>query len=88
MLIEKTELTSWKILLVCKDEKEALPHFSVSDDSMKLLSRFVNSVAVLAVDDENQSLGARVIVSPQRPDLVLPAHILYRNKQAKADVSF
>lgn len=43
---------------------------------MELDACLVDAVAVLRVDDEDEALGARVVVSPQRSDLVLPADIL------------
>ena len=42
---------------------------------MELLLRLVDTITVLAVDDEDEALGARVVVSPERPDLVLAANV-------------
>lgn len=42
---------------------------------MQFLFCFVDSLSVLTVDDENKALGASVIVSPQRTDLVLTSNV-------------
>lgn len=42
---------------------------------MELLLRFVYALAVLAVDNENETLGSGVVMPPERPDLVLPSNI-------------
>ena len=70
------DLTLRQVLLVGEDEDDGIPHLSVVDDPVQLLPGFVDAVAVGAVHDEDQALGAGVGVAPQRPDLVLPANIL------------
>lgn len=42
---------------------------------MELLPCFVDAGTVIRVDDEDQALGAGEVVAPQRPDLVLAAHV-------------
>ena len=42
---------------------------------MQLLSGFVYPLPILAVHDEHETLRPRVVVSPQRPDLILAADI-------------
>lgn len=42
---------------------------------MQFLLCFIDSLSVLAVDDENKPLSACVIMSPQRSDLVLASDI-------------
>lgn len=42
---------------------------------MEFLLCFINSLPVLTVDDENETLGAGVIVSPQWTDLVLTSNV-------------
>ena len=63
-------------MLVCENEDDGVPHFSVVDDPMQLLSGLVDPVSVGAVDDEDQALSAGVVVAPERSDLVLTSHIL------------
>jgi len=42
---------------------------------MQFLLCLVDALAVLAINDENETLRARVIVSPQRSNLVLTSDI-------------
>ena len=42
---------------------------------MQFLFCFIDSLSVLTVDDENQTLGASVIVSPQWTNLVLTPNV-------------
>lgn len=42
---------------------------------MELLLRLVNSFPILAVDDEDETLSAGVVMSPQGPNFVLTAHV-------------
>lgn len=42
---------------------------------MQFLFCFVDSLSVLAVDDENETLSASVIVSPEWTDLVLTSNV-------------
>lgn len=44
---------------------------------MQLVFRFINSFSVLAVNDEDETLSASVVVTPQRPDFVLSTDIPY-----------
>lgn len=69
--------TSWKILLVRKDEEQAFLHLSIAQDSVQLLLGFVNTFSVLAVDHENEALCSGIIVPPQRSDLILTSDIPY-----------
>lgn len=65
-----------QILLVRKHEQQTILHLPVVQDLVQLGPRFVDPVAVLRVDDEDESLSACVVVSPQGTDLVLPADVL------------
>lgn len=70
------ERTIGQVLLVGKDEQEAVLHLAVVEDLVELGARLVDAVAVLRVDDKDEALCARVVVPPQGPDLVLPADVL------------
>ena len=72
-------LTLREVLLVGEDEYDGVPHLAVVDDPVQLLPRLVDAVAVRAVHHEDQPLRPRVVVPPQRPDLVLPSHVLQCN---------
>lgn len=68
-------LTTWQILLVCKHKQQALFHLPVAQYPVELLLCLVYSFAILAVHDEHQSLGAGVVVAPERTNLVLPTDV-------------
>ena len=69
-------LTIWEVLLIGKDQDDGVPHLAVVDDAVKLLSRLIHAVPVGAVHHKDEPLGACVVMSPQRPYLVLPTHVL------------
>lgn len=50
-------LTIREILLVGKDEQQAVLHLAVVDDPVQLLPRLVDARAVGRVDDEDEALG-------------------------------
>lgn len=64
-----------QVLLVGEDEDYGVPHLPVIDNAVQLLAGFVDAVAVGAVHDEDQTLGPGIVMPPERPDLVLAAHI-------------
>ena len=43
---------------------------------MKLLSRFVYSVSIVAIDHEDETLRSCIIVPPERTDLILTTDVL------------
>ena len=71
--------TFWQVLLVSEDKNDGVPHLSVVNNPVKLLSGLVYPVPVRTVHHENESLGAGVVVTPQWSDLVLTTNILSRN---------
>jgi hypothetical protein len=68
-------LTSRQILLISEHEQQALLHFSVAENPMKFLLGLVDTVTVLAVDNEDETLGTGVIMPPERTDLILPSNV-------------
>lgn len=73
-----------QVLLVGKHEQQAVFHLAVRENAVELLLRFVDAVRVGGVNDKDQALGASVVVSPERPDLVLAADILPKRVVASA----
>ena len=63
------------VLLVGEDEQRRARHLAVLDDARELGARLVHALAVRRVDDEDEALGAREVVAPQRADLVLAADV-------------
>lgn len=43
---------------------------------MQFCASFLDTLLVLRIDDEDESLGSGVVMSPKRSDLVLPSDVL------------
>lgn len=64
-----------QILLVGKDKEESVPQLVLVQHALELLTRLNNTVAIVAVNDEDDTLGVLEVMPPQRTDLVLTADI-------------
>lgn len=42
---------------------------------MKFVLRFIDSIMILAVDNEDETLSASVVMPPERSDFVLPSDV-------------
>lgn len=69
-------LTIRQILLVGKYKYDGVPHLSIIDNPVKLLSSLINTIPVCTVHDKDEALCPSIIVSPEWSDLVLPSNIL------------
>ena len=76
MSIITASFTFWQVLFISEYKDDGVPHFPVIDDPVELLPGLVYPVSVGAVHHEDEALGARVVMSPQRTDLVLTSNIL------------
>jgi hypothetical protein len=70
-----TEGTHRQILLVGEDEEQSVPELVLVQHALKFLSGLDDTVTVVAVNHEDDTLGVLEIVSPQRTDLVLTTDI-------------
>jgi len=68
-------LTSVDVLLVGKDQQQSILHFAILNDTSQLSASLIHAVAINRVNDEDQALSAREVVSPQGTDLVLTSDI-------------
>ena len=64
-----------KILLVGKDEEKSVPKLVLVEHALQLLAGLDHTIAIVAVDDEDDALRVLEVVPPQWPDLVLPTHV-------------
>lgn len=64
-----------KILLVGEDEEDGISEFILVQHALKLLTSLDDTVAIVAIDDEDDTLGVLEVVPPQRSDLVLTTDI-------------
>jgi hypothetical protein len=67
--------TYGQILLVGEDQKKSVPQLVLVQHALELLTRLNNTIAIVAVDDEDDTLGVLEVMPPQRADLVLTADI-------------
>lgn len=65
-----------QILLVGKDEDDCVGQLSRRQDPVQLDACLVDPISILTVNHKDERFGARVVVPPQRADLVLAADIL------------
>lgn len=66
----ETSLTTGHVLLVRKHEQQRVLHFPILNDARQLGAGLVYPVAILGVDDENETLCA-YIPAPNRPCQIL-----------------
>jgi len=65
----------WQILLVGEDQEESIPELILVQHALQLLPGLNNTVAIVGVDNEDNTLGVLEVMPPQRPDLVLSSDI-------------
>ena len=64
-----------QILLVGEDEEESVTELVLVEHALELLTGLDNTVAIVGVDDENDTLGVLEVMPPERTDLVLASDI-------------
>jgi len=67
----------WQILLVGEDQEESVPELIFVQHALQLLSSLHYTIAIVRVDDEDDTLGVLEVMPPQRPNLVLSSDIPY-----------
>jgi hypothetical protein len=69
--------TYWQILLVGKNQKNGIPQLILIQHALQLLPSLNNTIAIVAIDNEDDALGVLEVMSPQGSDLVLSTNIPY-----------
>ena len=64
-----------QILLVGEDQEKGVPQLVLVQHPLELLTGLNNTVAIVAVDDEDDTLGVLEVMPPERTDLVLTTDI-------------
>jgi hypothetical protein len=64
-----------EILFVAQDEESRVSEFVFSQHLLEFEGGFVDSLAIVGIDNEDDSFGVVVIVSPQGSNLVLTSNI-------------
>lgn len=67
--------TYGQILLVGKDQENGIPQLILVKHALQLFPSLNNTVTIIAVDHEDDTLGVLEVMSPQRSDLVLSTDI-------------
>lgn len=66
-----------QILLIGKDQKQSIPELIFVQHSLQFFTSLYNSLAIVAINNENNALGILEIVPPKRPNLVLSTNVPY-----------
>ena len=64
-----------QILLVSEDEEEGISKFVLVQHALQLFTCFDDTIAIVAVDHEDDALRVLEVMPPQRSDLVLSTDI-------------
>jgi hypothetical protein len=64
-----------QILLVGENEEKGVTEFVLIEHALQLLTSLDYTVAIVAVDDEDDTLGVLEVMPPQRTDLILSSDI-------------
>lgn len=64
-----------QILLVGEYKEEGISKLVLVQHSLQLLTSLNNTIAIVAVNDEDDTLGVLEVMPPERSDLVLASHI-------------
>lgn len=75
ILIGKTGRAHGKILLVGEDQEKGVTQLVLVEHALQLLTGLNDTIPIVGVDDEDDTLGVLEVMSPQRTDFVLPADI-------------
>lgn len=67
--------THRQILLVGKDQEQSIPEFVLVQHPLELLTGLADTLPIVGVDDEDDSLGVLKIMAPERTDLILTTDI-------------
>ena len=67
--------TYGKILLIGEDKQKSVTAFVLIQHALEFFSCFDDTISIVGVDDEDDTLSVLEIVSPKRSNLVLPANI-------------
>lgn len=66
-----------QILLVGEDQKQSIPQLVLVQHTLQLLAGFHDTIAIVAINDEDDTLSILEVMPPQRSNLVLSSHIPY-----------
>lgn len=62
-------------MLVGEDQKNGIPQLILVQHALQFLPGLDNTIAIVAVNNEDDTLGVLEVMSPQGPNLVLSTNI-------------
>lgn len=62
-------------MLVGEDQEHGVPKLILVQHALELLARLDDTIAIVAVDDEDDTLGVLEVMPPEGTDLVLASDI-------------
>lgn len=65
----------WKILFVGEDKEKSVTELVLIQHALQFLSGLDNTITIVGVDDEDDTLGVLVVVAPEWSDLVLTTNV-------------
>ena len=77
-LFLRDNMTYGQILLVGEDQQDSITEFIFVQHALQLLPSLDDTVSIVAVDNEDDTLGVLEVMAPQRADLVLSTDIPHR----------
>ena len=64
-------------MLVGENQENGIPELILVQHALQLLSGLNNTIAIIAINNEDNALGILEVMPPKRSDLVLPTDIPY-----------
>ena len=64
-----------KILFVGKDQEKSITEFIFVQHALEFFAGLDDTISVVRVDNEDDTLGVLEVMPPQRSNLVLPTHV-------------
>ncbi len=69
--------TDGQILFVGENQKNGISEFILVQHTLQFFPGLDNTIAIIAVNDEDDALGILEVMSPQGSDLILSTNIPY-----------
>merc|ERR1712060_1031588 len=64
-----------QVLLVGENQEDGIAQFVLHQHAVQLVPRLPDTIAIVAVHDEDEALGVLKVVAPEGADFVLTAHV-------------
>lgn len=62
-------------MLVSKDQEQSIPEFVLVQHPLELLTGLADTLSIIGVDNEDDSLGVLEVMAPEGTDLILTTDI-------------